>query len=132
LTVRNVGTGDATGVALTEALPGGFDFISAVSSQGSCSESGGTVACDLGDLDAGGTILVSITVVPWQAGSLTDNASVSSDQTDAQPADNTSSGRSKVVIRCTIVGTNNVDVILGTEGIDVICGKNGRDVIHGL
>ena len=46
--VHNAGPSSATGVQLTDTLPAGVTFDSATPSQGSCSESSGTVTCALG------------------------------------------------------------------------------------
>src|SRR6185369_6169882 len=43
--VTNFGPNLATGVLLTDVLPGGFSFVSAVPSQGSCANVAGTVSC---------------------------------------------------------------------------------------
>ena len=36
------------------------------------------------------------------------------------------------VSECTVMGTNDRDVLLGTEGADVLCGFGGNDVMKGL
>jgi uncharacterized repeat protein (TIGR01451 family) len=59
LAVTNDGDSTATGVVVTDDLPNGVSFVSA--SQG-CSEAGGTVTCAIGDLAAGETADVEITV----------------------------------------------------------------------
>jgi uncharacterized repeat protein (TIGR01451 family) len=131
-TVRNIGTAGATGVTLEDAIPGTMQFVSATPSVGSCTESGGTVTCDLGDLDAGDSITVDVVVIPWATGPATDGASVRSNEVDANPVDNSDSEDVRVAALCTIVGTNQPDVIYGTAGNDVICGLWGRDMIYGL
>ncbi len=50
ITVTNQGPEAATGVFLTANLPGDVAFVSATPSQGDCSESQGTVTCDIGEL----------------------------------------------------------------------------------
>jgi uncharacterized repeat protein (TIGR01451 family) len=59
LTVTNDGDGNATGVALTDELPTGVTFVDATPG---CSEDAGTVTCVLGDVDAGASLDVEITV----------------------------------------------------------------------
>ncbi len=56
LTVRNLGLSDAANVVVTDELPPGVSFVSAVTSQGLCSEEGGTVACHIDMIGGGGIV----------------------------------------------------------------------------
>lgn len=49
-------------VGLTETLPAGTGFVSATSSTGSCSQSGGVVTCALGQFAAGASATVEVVV----------------------------------------------------------------------
>src|SRR5215470_8970144 len=51
--VSNPGTLPATNVMVSDPLPSGVDFVSATG--GTCQHSGGTVTCDLGQVNAGAT-----------------------------------------------------------------------------
>jgi uncharacterized repeat protein (TIGR01451 family) len=62
VTVANNGPSRATGVVLTDTLPPNMTVGSVVSTQGSCAEVSGNVTCNLGDLDNGGSAVVTITV----------------------------------------------------------------------
>jgi uncharacterized repeat protein (TIGR01451 family) len=74
--VRNHGTTAVNGVTLAVDLPERTVFASATPSQGSCSENGGTVVCNLGELDVGATATVQIQVdqtdatAPFQSSAL--------------------------------------------------------------
>lgn len=59
LTAKNIGSAKATGVKITDALPGGVTFVSATAP---CTQSGGVVTCNVGDLDPGASTSVTITV----------------------------------------------------------------------
>jgi uncharacterized repeat protein (TIGR01451 family) len=89
LTVSNAGPGSATAVQLIDQLPKLVSYISATSSQGSCAQAGGVVTCDLGNLANGGTATVTLLMRALCEGSITNTATVSADETDPRPEDNT-------------------------------------------
>jgi uncharacterized repeat protein (TIGR01451 family)/CSLREA domain-containing protein len=90
VTVKNGGPDAALGVRLTDSLPSGVSFTSAVPDQGSCGEAGGTVSCTLGDVPSGASADVAIAVVttPTSAGAITNTVTVTSATADPNPADN--------------------------------------------
>jgi uncharacterized repeat protein (TIGR01451 family) len=90
LSVGNLSFTQATGVVLTDALPGGTSFVSATASQGTCSGSA-TVSCSLGKLSIGGFAAVTIVATANVAGTVTNTATVLGAQTDPNPGDNTAS-----------------------------------------
>ena len=91
MTATNAGPDGATGTTLTDTLPSGESFVSATSSQGTCSQTAGTVTCHLGTVGSAASATVTITVTPTTIGPLADNATVSADQSDPNPANNTAS-----------------------------------------
>ncbi len=64
LTVRNTGTGPATGVILVDSLPVGTTYVSSTPSQGTpVTVSGQVVTSNLGTIAAGGSATLTVTVV---------------------------------------------------------------------
>jgi uncharacterized repeat protein (TIGR01451 family) len=59
---------------ITDALPAGVQFVSATSDQGPCTESGGTVTCQVEVPPAPTTVTVTIVVIPTQCGNFTNTA----------------------------------------------------------
>jgi uncharacterized repeat protein (TIGR01451 family) len=59
-----------------DSLPAGVEFVSATSSQGSCSFDPATsnVDCELGTLAPGATATIDVVVIPTQPGIITNNA----------------------------------------------------------
>jgi uncharacterized repeat protein (TIGR01451 family) len=88
LTVTNNGPGAATGVSVTDQLPSNVQFISARPSQGSCGAPN-PIVCSIGNLAVGASATINVVVQPTAVGALTNSASVSGNQQDPNPANNT-------------------------------------------
>src|SRR5262249_30205427 len=88
ITVGNNGPLPATGVTVTDTVPSGVTFVSASANQGSCTGTS-TVTCALGNLGTGASAIVTITVRPSTAGTLTNTASVQGSESDPDTANNT-------------------------------------------
>ncbi len=95
LTVTNNGPDGATSVVVTDPLPSQVTFQGAVPIQGTCSEAGGTVSCNIGDLANGATATVTVTVIldttavsdpPCPAGSMSNVATVGATESDTDSA----------------------------------------------
>jgi uncharacterized repeat protein (TIGR01451 family) len=86
LEVHNTGPAGSQQTMVTDELPSGVEFVSATSSQGSCSQAAGTVTCDLGTLASGGSASVQVKVRPQNAGTITNRASVEGNVKDTNPA----------------------------------------------
>lgn len=84
VTVLNPGPNSSTGVLVTNILPTGATFISAVASQGTCSEASGLVTANLGTIGALSSATMTITVLPTVAGLPLTN-SVTATRNEADP-----------------------------------------------
>ncbi|MDB4897646.1 MAG: hypothetical protein JWN15_3908 [Firmicutes bacterium] len=103
-TVTNFGPSTATGVTLVDTLPPNVRFISATPSQGTCALTDGTLTCLLGTLAPGANATVRILVVPTAAGRITNTATVTANEFDPNPANNTASVTVLVNQCCTNIG----------------------------
>ncbi len=88
ISISNSGPSTAAGVTVTDPLPDGVHFQSAVSSQGSYSLGDGVVTFNLGALSAGASASASLSLLPSQYGFLTNTMTVASQETDLNPANN--------------------------------------------
>jgi uncharacterized repeat protein (TIGR01451 family) len=94
-----VGPDPATGVELTVNLPASVFYVSATPSQGSCTESAGTVTCQFGNLAVGASATVDVKVEPRPVNqniSITASASASANETDPVPGNNSQSTNTTV------------------------------------
>jgi uncharacterized repeat protein (TIGR01451 family) len=100
LSVTNQGPENATGVTVTDTLPGSVTFVSAGASQGTCLVSGGVVTCNLGAMALSAGASISIQVTPTSDGTLLNSAVVSAAEFDPVSADNTAAAGTAVRIPC--------------------------------
>ena len=86
-TVLNNGPYNATGVVFTNALAANSTFVSATSTQGSCTETNGVVTCNIGTMTGGSSVTITVkSSVPYP-GSVPLEASVSENEPDLYPSD---------------------------------------------
>lgn len=95
--VTNNGPSTATGVFLTNTLPSIAGFISASVSQGNYStNASGAIICTFGTLPSGAGATVTIVVRPAAAGVITATSTVTANQLDSVPGNNTVSASTTV------------------------------------
>jgi uncharacterized repeat protein (TIGR01451 family) len=96
--VQNTGPSSASGVTVTNLLPNGVGFFSAALSQGSFTNSGQAVICNLGSLAGGDIALVQITGVASNAGTITNLITVGRTDPDATLANNSAAAVATVIL----------------------------------
>jgi uncharacterized repeat protein (TIGR01451 family) len=87
--VINNGPDGAAGVVLTDSLPAGMTYVSAALSQGTISQFGTTLTADLGALASGAAARLTVVATAGAIGTSSSTASVSSNSTDLNLANNT-------------------------------------------
>lgn len=119
LAVANAGPSPAAGVRLTDTLPLSATLLSAEAGLGSCAGAGGVVTCALGDLAAGASQPITLTVIPGQRGALEqiNRVSVTSDM--PLPAGAASVG----VTTTTPVASADVGIVLDEPAGQIERGK---------
>jgi uncharacterized repeat protein (TIGR01451 family) len=99
LRVENLGPSRATAVTVRDRLPNQLLLVSAKTSRGSCSASGATVTCRLGDMPAvvGTQQVVIAAKVQGAPRTIANTATVASITDDPQPANNTDTESTRVI-----------------------------------
>ena len=91
ITVNNSGPAPATGVTLSNRLPASLYFVSLTSSQGTASNIGQAVVCNLGTLAAGASANVTLVTRPNADGLITNAITVTRGEAESHLANNTAS-----------------------------------------
>ena len=89
LQVTNNGPAVAQNVNVSDPLPSQVSFVSVSTTQGTCTQSAGTVSCSLGSVSVGGLVIITIntTAVTFSSSSLVaSTASVGSSTSDPNPS----------------------------------------------
>jgi uncharacterized repeat protein (TIGR01451 family) len=87
VTAKNRGPRTASGVVVTDTLPGGQEFISATTSQGNCTGSN-PVICTIGSVGPGAEVRLSVIIEAESAGEISNSATVAANQYDFAQANN--------------------------------------------
>src|SRR5207248_2145700 len=90
ITASNLGPSNASGVVVTDLLPAGLTFVSAVPSQGTYTS--GTGAWNIGAIVSGGSATLTLVATVTQTGSITNTATKSAEnESDPNPANDSAS-----------------------------------------
>jgi uncharacterized repeat protein (TIGR01451 family) len=96
IAVTNLGPLGATNVVVTDVMPGGMTFVTNYVSQGTWTQEGDTVTCNLGNLANGATAAVRVVVLATLPGRATNQASVYSAEVDPGSANDRASSTTEV------------------------------------
>lgn len=138
----NGGLDDATDTSVQVDISGAGQVISATPAQGTCSISGGTVACSVGTTKRDAPVAIPIVVRAPQSGTITSIASTSSVVADPVPGNNSATVGAAVpggtvpdatVQPCAVLltGTPKADRLRGSSGGDRIRARGGNDTLKG-
>ena len=117
ITVTNASSVQATNVVLTDVLPAGLTYVSATTTQGTVSESGGTITATIGSLPptgvtlaAGYSAVVYVTVHPTGSGPFTNAATATAGQPQQVAGDNVGVSTVALVTAPVIPATSAVQI----------------------
>ena len=86
--VTNNGAASAAGVSFTDTLPAAETFVSATTTQGTCSNNGNALTCNLATLPSGATAHIAINVTITGVGTIGNTVNVFSTTPDPASANN--------------------------------------------
>jgi uncharacterized repeat protein (TIGR01451 family) len=81
MVVTNNGPDTATGVTIADPMPAGNTFVSASTTQGSCT-GGAVLHCSLGTIPAGGSVTITLVTTPSAARTVTNTVTVAGKETE--------------------------------------------------
>src|SRR5207248_300038 len=87
IVVTNNGPNTDTGVTIADPMPGGNTFVSATTTQGSCT-GGAILNCSLGTMAAGATVTITLVTTPTTTGTQTNTVIVVGDRPETNTANN--------------------------------------------
>jgi uncharacterized repeat protein (TIGR01451 family) len=96
LTVVNNGPSGATGVTVADPIPAGTSFVSATSTQGTCT-GGAALSCQIGNMNVGQTVTVTLVTASNATGTIPNTATVVGTEAETNTANNTASASVQVV-----------------------------------
>jgi uncharacterized repeat protein (TIGR01451 family) len=96
MVVTNNGPDAATGVTISDPMPAGNTFVSATTSQGSCT-GGAILSCTIGNMAAGAHVTITLVTTPSTTGDQTNTVTVGGSRPETNTANNTATATVQTV-----------------------------------
>jgi uncharacterized repeat protein (TIGR01451 family) len=125
-TVSNAGPSPATGVAVSGSVSQQLNLAAVSASQGSCSQSGNTFSCALGNVGVGSSATVGFSGTVTAPGDIVAMLSVAGGQGDPNSANNPASATVPAVVPPPVLGQ-----AVNVEPISGIVLVNGKPLVAG-
>jgi len=97
MVVTNNGPVTATGVTAADTLPAGVTFVSAASTQGTCTQAAGIVTCNIGTMAVRASVTITVVVTPTATGTILNVVVVVGQQPESNTANNRAEAPTLVV-----------------------------------
>jgi uncharacterized repeat protein (TIGR01451 family) len=96
IVVTNNGPSAATGVTLADPMPAGNTFVSASSTQGSCT-GGAILSCNIGTMAAGASVTITLVTTPSTVGDQVNTATVAGSRPETNSGNNSATATVRTV-----------------------------------
>jgi len=96
MVVTNNGPSAATGVTIADPMPAGNTFVSATTTQGTCT-GGAILNCSIGTMAAGASVTITLVTTPSTVGAQTNTVNVVGTRPETNTANNTASATVQTV-----------------------------------
>ena len=96
MVVTNNGPSEATGVTIADPMPGGNTFVSATTTQGSCT-GGAILNCTIGDMAAGASVTITLVTTPSTVGAQTNTVTVAGSRPETNTGNNSATATVQTV-----------------------------------
>ena len=117
ITITNRGPSTVTGVTVQDTFPAGMQFVSATSTVGTCSFSGGRLTCSLGVFSNAASATITLTVFNTPAGVAFHQVSVAALEGDTHSADNLS--QSLIAVLSTAQRTLSARTLSDSSNVEI-------------
>jgi uncharacterized repeat protein (TIGR01451 family) len=96
IVVTNNGPSTATGVTIADPMPAGNTFVSATSSQGTCT-GGAILTCNIGTMAAGASVTITLVTTPSTVGAQTNTVTVAGSRPETNTGNNSATATVQTV-----------------------------------
>jgi len=96
IVVTNNGPSTATGVTIADPMPAGNTFVSATSSQGTCT-GGAILNCNIGTMAAGASVTITLVTTPSTVGAQTNTVTVAGSRPETNTGNNSATATVQTV-----------------------------------
>ncbi len=100
MVVTNNGPDADTGVTLSDPIPSGYTFVSATSTQGTCTGDA-ILTGDIGPMAVGASVTITLVTTPSQPGTVTNTVTVVGNRPESNTSNNTATASVQVVSNIT-------------------------------
>ena len=100
MVVTNNGPSAATGVTIADPMPAGNTFVSATTTQGTCT-GGAILNCTIGTMAAGASVTITLVTTPSTVGQQTNTVTVVGDRPETNTANNTATATVQTAMQIT-------------------------------